>query len=317
MATQVPGMKVPSAFFNAYSSAAIIPPIRLSQPTPFLQFQPAVRPQVPIMPIQPVRQAESIIPPPPERPQAPVMPVQQQEPILPPQDRPLLVLDVSEDEPEIYKPVAPIGDSGHCCSECYAYMMLKKKGIRRLPSCHICHHYIAATCHQGKCLLLAEEKTCVDLSSCPSGHTSLHGIRDNHIARELRNEHTLVSKNVGTELGKDSKVSSSAALQQFVQMLADTKPERVENARKRAERWHKAFGNPPHEKKKKMTPLNLMWIRRSSKRKRRKLIPMTYLRKTLSKKLSMPKRPKCQQNESVSHLKPCLNRARDFVIWMN
>jgi len=153
-----------------------------------------------------------------------------------------------QDEVRIYKPEAPKGESGHCCPECHSYLLAKKKSARRLPSCHICHHYMAASCHRGeggKCLLLPGEATCVDLSTCPSGHVSLHAVRDNQISRDIRNEQTLISKNAGTELSKDPKVASSAALQKFVSMLADTQPERVDTARKRAERWYKTFGTRP------------------------------------------------------------------------
>jgi len=144
-----------------------------------------------------------------------------------------------------YTPSQPIGESGHCCPECYAYLVAKKS-TRRLPTCSTCHHYKGAPCHHsgdGSCLLLANQATCVDLSSCPSGHKSLHEVLDHKIAREIKNEHTLISKNFGTETFKDGKVSSTIAVQKFIEMLSDTQPERVESGRKNAERWYKTFGN--------------------------------------------------------------------------
>jgi len=59
----------------------------------------------------------------------------------------------------------------------------------------------------------------------------------------LQDTQALVSKNYSSETSKDTKVSSSVALQKFVEMLADTQPERVESGRRQAEKWYKVFGN--------------------------------------------------------------------------
>jgi len=55
----------------------------------------------------------------------------------------------------------------------------------------------------------------------------------------LKKEQGFVSKNLGTE--SKNKVESSYALNSFLQMIADTEPERATNGKNQAKQWSKAL----------------------------------------------------------------------------
>jgi len=57
----------------------------------------------------------------------------------------------------------------------------------------------------------------------------------------LKKEQGFVSKNLGTE--SKNKVEMSYALNSFLQMIADTEPERATNGRNQAKKWSKALKN--------------------------------------------------------------------------
>jgi len=58
--------------------------------------------------------------------------------------------------------------------------------------------------------------------------------------RELKKEQTLVSKNLSTETKDTTRVGTMIALNSFLQMVADTEPERVEKAKMQAGKWLQA-----------------------------------------------------------------------------
>jgi len=130
------------------------------------------------------------------------------------------------------------------CMACSSHWLTKGSG-KRLPSCKNCHHFLGAQCHKnnGLCSL----PRCDDLDLCPSSHEEIHRQQEAEKAREMKKDLVFSSKNLSGETKESSKVHSSIALNSFLQMISDTQPERVENARHQAKKWHDSIAEKPKE----------------------------------------------------------------------